>query len=129
MPRKRILLVDDDVVVASALGKALERLGRYEVRTETSGRRVVEAARAFEPDLILLDVVMPDLDGGEVAAALAADPQLRDTPVAFLTGMISAAETKDANTDARGRRLIAKPISSGELVRVVGEILGSGSTP
>ena len=128
MPRNRILLVDDDVAVASSMAEVLRRIGGYEVRTEKWGGRAVQAARDFRPDLILLDVVMPDVDGGEIAAELAEDPHLRDVPIAFLTGMISHEEMGDMATDTRARRLIAKPIEPKDLVAVVRDILASEAT-
>jgi len=85
MNRKKILVVDDEVSLTRMLKRNLEATGRYEVCEENFGARALEAARAFGPDLIVLDVMMPDADGGEVASRLGEDPRLRDVPVIFLT--------------------------------------------
>ena len=70
MSRKRILVVDDETSITRLLKMNLELIGNFEVREENSGAHAIEAAREFKPDLILLDVMMTDMDGGEVAAAL-----------------------------------------------------------
>src|SRR5918996_1630889 len=92
MSKKRILVVDDEAGITRLLKLNLERTGKYEVREENFGARALEAAQAFRPDLVLLDVMMPDMDGGDVAASLKADPALRKTPVVFLTAAIKKEE-------------------------------------
>ena len=74
MNTKRILVVDDEPSVTRSLKLNLENTMRYEVRIENDSSRVVAAAREFHPDLILLDVVMPGLDGCDVSARIHADP-------------------------------------------------------
>src|SRR3989442_10352231 len=88
MSKKRILVVDDEPSITRLLKLNLELTGNYEVREENSGARVVEVAQKFKPDLILLDVMMPDVDGGDVAAKLKQNSSLRDTPVVFLTAAV-----------------------------------------
>ena len=68
--RSRILIVDDEKVTTRLLRMTLEQSGKYEVRAENDSKGVVAAAIEFKPDLILLDVIMPGLDGGDVAVAL-----------------------------------------------------------
>ena len=72
-------------------------------------------ARKFRPDLILLDVMMPDMDGGDVAARLRADPLLRDTPVIFLTAIVSNGETDGHEMVSGAETFLAKPVDIGEL--------------
>ena len=122
MSRKRILLVDDDPAVARRLGAAIERAGHYDVRTETNGALALAAALEFRPDVVLLDVLMPGIDGGEVAAALERHPDLEGVPIAFLTGLIEPGELGAGVTDMRGRRIISKPIDAFELVAVLREL-------
>lgn len=124
MASQRILLVDDDESVARSLARGLQMLGDYHVRVETRGRQAISAAREFRPDLILLDIVMPDMDGGEVAAALAADRELDRVPVVIMTGLVDRDEVDASTTDRAGRRIVAKPVEPAELVRVVREVLG-----
>ena len=87
--KKRILVVDDEPEITFMVKLNLEQTGRYEVRTENLGRRAIEAAREFRPDLILLDVMMPDMLGSEIAEQLQADPKLRAIKFVFLTAMVT----------------------------------------
>lgn len=83
--RKRILIVDDEPDTTRLLRLMLERKRPYEVRVENDSRRVLDVTRAFHPDLILLDIIMPDLDGGDVAALIRGEPSLREMPIVFLS--------------------------------------------
>jgi CheY-like chemotaxis protein len=123
MDKARILLVDDDAAVTRSVGRVLEVLGGFVVRTERDGTRTLEVAREFRPDLILLDVLADRWDGGQVAASLESDPELGATPVAFLTGLVDRDEVAVEQTDSRGRRLIPKALEPAELVDIVRELL------
>ena len=112
---KRILVVDDEPSVTRNLKLNLESGGGYEVLGENYAANALAAARSFQPDLILLDVMMPDMDGGEVAARLQADPLLRDTPVIFLTAIVSNEETDGHEMVSGGATFLAKPVDMGEL--------------
>jgi two-component system OmpR family response regulator len=121
MITRRILVVDDEPSVTRNLKLNLESSGGYEVFAENRATNALSAARAFRPDLILLDVMMPDLDGGEVAARLRADPLLRDTPVIFLTAIVSNEETDGHEMSSGGGTFLAKPVDIGELRKTVEE--------
>ena len=123
MNPKRILIVDDDVAVADTLARALGRLGGYEVRTENRGDRALDAARSFRPDLILLDIVMPGMDGDQVAVTIQEDPELTSSRIAFLTGLVSEEELGSSALDRGGHWIIPKPVEPQELVRIVERIL------
>jgi two-component system OmpR family response regulator len=123
MDNLRILLVVADAVVARSLGRALEVLGGFTVRTQRDGTRATDAAREFIPDLILLDLVAEPWDGVQVASELAADPVLATIPIAFLTELVSADKLGERQTDTRGRRLIPKGLEPADLVDVVRELL------
>src|SRR5712691_3253920 len=90
--KKRILLVDDEATITRTLKLYLEGTGAYEVRAENRGSAALEAARTFKPDLILLDVAMPDMDGGDVAAQIRGDEALKDSPIVFLTALVKKQE-------------------------------------
>jgi two-component system alkaline phosphatase synthesis response regulator PhoP len=92
MPIRRILIVDDEDDIREVAQVSLELLGPYEVLTASGGRDGVDSARLRQPDAILLDVMMPDLDGPATLAELRADPATRDIPVLFLTAKTQAAE-------------------------------------
>ncbi len=86
-PLQSILYVEDDLHVRTTAKLVLEVLGKFMVRDCASGRDAIMAAQNFHPDLILLDVMMPELDGIETLAMLRRLPHLADTPVMFVTGM------------------------------------------
>ena len=86
MGAARILVADDDPAIRASLGVALAAFG-YSAVLANDGAAALRAARADPPDLILLDYMMPRMDGLAVLAALQADPRLRTIPVVFLTGV------------------------------------------
>jgi len=124
MEKKRILLVDDEVMFTELLKLNLEQTRAYEVRVENKGSAVLAAARAFKPHLILMDIVMPDLDGGQVAAQLQADPRMQDTPIVFLTAVVTRREAKKRQGIIVGFPLIAKPVSVDEVVACIERYIG-----
>jgi len=84
MSKQKILLVDDEPDILEIIGFNLEREG-YEVFTAPNGRKALEIARKQKPDLVLLDVMMPEMDGMDACRELREDPNLKDTLIAFLT--------------------------------------------
>jgi CheY-like chemotaxis protein len=113
--KPRILIIDNnrDFTLSAKLG--LERTGRYAVSEENEPARAHQTAQRVKPDLILLDIAMPETDGGEVAARIEADPTLRRTPVVFLTALVTKAEAR-SGLEIQGHPFLAKPISIPELV-------------
>ncbi len=126
---KRILVVDDEPSVTRNLKLNLEARGEYCVRTESDPTHVLTVARTFRPDLILLDVIMPELEGGEVAARLADDPLLRDVPIVFLTAIVSNAETGGHEMIRGEQTFVAKPVDLGELERTIEDHLRARTVP
>jgi len=116
MEKSRVLVVDDEPQITHIIRRVLERTSRYEVRTENEAAHALAAAREFQPDVILLDIVMPGADGGEVAARLQRDPRLGDVPVVFLTGIVSEDEIGADGRDIAGKLLMAKPIKFDRLI-------------
>ena len=103
---KRILVVDDDPAIGRLAKLGLESSGDYGVFTENIGSRAVASARQCRPDLILLDIMMPGMDGSEVAAALHEDPELRHIKIVFLTALLSKGE----QTKSGKHSVIGKPV-------------------
>ncbi len=105
--KPRILIVDNnrDFTLSAKLG--LERTGRYSVWEENEPARAHQTAQWVKPDLILLDIAMPETDGGEVAAQIQSDPALHRTPVVFLTGLVTKAEAR-AGMEIQGHPFLAK---------------------
>ncbi|MCP3868758.1 MAG: response regulator [Gammaproteobacteria bacterium] len=122
--KKRILVVDDEVALTRMIRMNLERAGDFEVRTENAGSKAVAAAREFRPDVILLDVMMPDKPGDEVAQELKDDPQLSGIPFAFLTAIVTKTETGEAGSDIGGNYFIAKPVRTEDLLAAIEKMTG-----
>lgn len=114
--KKRILMVDDEKDFCHFIKLNLEKSGRYQVQTAFSGSDGLARALESKPDLILLDVVMQDLDGGEVAWRLMNDTKTREIPIIFLTAVLQPAEAEQL----KGRRqFLAKPISPEMLIKKI----------
>ncbi len=120
--RARILIVDNDRDTTHLVKVLLERTGHYLVLEENDATQAHRSALNFRPDLILLDIVMPETDGGEVAARIEADPELGDTPIIFLTALVTRAEAKSGLTIQR-HSFLAKPVSIPELINAIEEHL------
>ncbi len=126
---KRILAVDDEPNATRKLKLNLESTGDYEVLGENEAVNALAAARTFRPDLILLDVMMPDMDGTDVAARLYEDPVLRDTPVIFLTGIVCNEETGGHEMVRGGETFLAKPVNTEALIKCIERTLSRKSRP
>src|SRR5476651_2575288 len=92
MEPKRILVVDDEGGFTRLLKLTLEGTKKYIVKEENDGMQALNTARQFMPDLILLDVVMPKMDGGDVARQISGDRTLKNTRIIFLTAIVSQKE-------------------------------------
>jgi CheY-like chemotaxis protein len=119
---RRILIVDNDKNTTHLIKILLEKTGRYLVFEENQPARAYQTAQNFQPDLIFLDVVMPEQDGGEIAAQIRADPQLQNAPIIFLTALVTRAEAK-AGLHIDGHPFLAKPIDIQELIKTIEEHL------
>ena len=108
--KKKILIVDDERNITAFLKTYLEDTGKYEVRTENSGVAGFETAKVFQPDLILLDIMMKDMSGDGVADKIKNDPLVRKTPIIFLTGIVTKEEVEAQGGRIGGYPYIAKPI-------------------
>lgn len=119
MSKKRILVVDDDSAFTRVFKLSLEQTEDYEVQTENAARGALAAARQFRPDLVFLDVMMPEMDGGDLASQFRADPQLRRVPVIFLTAAVRKTEVRDHGGSIGGLPFLAKPADLAEVVACI----------
>ncbi|MCF8104758.1 MAG: response regulator [Desulfohalobiaceae bacterium] len=120
----RILLIDDEEDFCFFVKGNLEATGRFRVLTASDGREGLEVARKSGPDLILLDMIMPEMSGDEVAFELENDPALRDIPVIFLTAIVTKQETgRDNLALIGGRNFIAKPVQTQGLIKAIQKAL------
>ena len=124
----RVLIIDDDIAAGRLLELALERNGPYHVRSESQSVRACEIARAFDPHVILLDVVMPKLDGGEVAALLRTQPDLRHIPIIFLTSLVGGREASEGTLQSGGYPFLPKPVNLTQVVATIEKVLRTSST-
>ena len=119
MGKTRILVIDDEPALTRMLRCDLEAFGGYEVQVENHPLQGVEAARRFRPDLILLDVVMPDVDGGQVAAQLRDDEATRQIPIVFLTAITSRQEVRATGSLIGGSVFLPKPVKIDEIIACI----------
>jgi two-component system, OmpR family, response regulator len=122
--KTRVLIVDDNRHFAEGARTILQRTGQYTVCVETNAPRALETARSFKPDLLLVDLMMPEIDGVELATQIGADWALHDVPIVFVTALITPEEASDGRR-IDGHRVSAKPHTAAELLRVVEENLPS----
>lgn len=118
---KNILYVEDDLHVRTTAKLVLEVIGQFTVRDCSSGREALAAARDFYPDLILLDVMMPELDGLNTLELLRRFPHMADTPALFVTGLTEASDlAKYVEAGAIG--VIPKPLMPLRLTNQLNEL-------
>ena len=126
MERKKILVVDDEKKIRELLDMRLSSVG-YEVIQARHGEEGVEKAKEHLPDLILMDVMMPRMDGGEAVKCLEGDPATRDIPVIFLTAIITKEEEGNQafgiQLDTSKHRFIAKPFDPQSLLGEIKKVL------
>ena len=123
---KRILIVDDEDHIREVAATSLELLGGWEVLTAQTGAEAIARAQAEQPDAILLDVMMPDLDGPTVFAHLQAAPATSEIPVILLTAKVQPGDRSRFGHLAV-KAIIAKPFDPATLPVEVAEVLGWAS--
>lgn len=117
---KKILVVDDEQEILQFLIKVLQR-HNYQVIPASTGKEALDLALSENPDLIILDIVLPDIDGGEVAFKLSQEASTANIPIVFLTGMLAKDEQPDIKTTGR-HFVIAKPVVIEELLEKISQV-------
>jgi len=133
--KKKVLMIDDEQEICDLIKSILERTGGFEVLTSTRAKEGIQLAKSNKPDLILLDVMMPDMDGTEAARLLCEDEQTKAItivfvtaiaiPMAFMAALVQNEELKQKAGPVGGHYFIQKPISPTELIQRLDEILSS----
>lgn len=121
--KKRILIVDDDPEIVELFVEVLERDGRFEVRTASCGYDAGILTQQFHPDLIVLDFMLPDINGNVVCETIRSNPELAETKIIAISGLIEEDKIRDlfkAGID----EFIRKPFKISELVGRIGDMLG-----
>ena len=122
--KRKVLLIDDEQDFCFFVKSNLEKSGEFEVACATDAREGINAARKNQPDLILLDILMPKMSGSEVAEVLSFDPQTKGTPFIFLTAVVTEAEIGlGALKKIGGQDFIAKPVDTKKLIGCIKTVL------
>lgn len=127
MRKKRILLVDDEKSLTQLVKLSLENNGPYQVKVENQGTRVLQVARNFSPDLVLLDICLVDTDGGRVAQEIRSDVELKHTPIIFMTGLLSPEDIWERPILNEGIPVLAKPFDAAKLIACIERRLADSS--
>ena len=111
MTKKRVLIIDDDIPLTQTMRINLEDTDNYEVEIVNDSLKAIATAREFRPDIILLDVVMPGYDGGDISGLLEKEALLKDVPVLIVTALVSSEEAGDnAIVEKGGQSMVPKPV-------------------
>ena len=127
MANKKILVVDDEQELLELVAKTLENEG-YEAMTVTTAEDAMDKVRDFMPDLILIDIILPDMEGPEAVRALREDSLTARIPVLFLSGIVTRENPDSPSAEVmvgeRKYKALSKPFSSKELIEEVQKIIG-----
>ena len=123
---KKILVVDDVLVNVQLLNTYLTAEG-YQVVSANDGEKALTAARSEKPDLILLDLMMPDIDGWEVYRQMKADPNLAGIPVIVVTAKAQSIDKVLGLHIAKVEDYVTKPFGPQELLASITKVLGDSS--
>jgi len=121
--RKSILIVDDEKDILDYLSGFLRRSG-YGVVVADSGAEGLRIAKKDLPSLIILDLMLPDIDGSDIAAELLQNSSTREIPIIFLTSVVTKAEQEKAGEIIANRCIVAKPCRSEEILELVKNRIG-----
>lgn len=119
MGKKKILMIDDDHDFIRLVKMNLEETGNYEVRTEDTGASGVSAVMIFKPDIILLDVVLGDIDGSNVASRIKNMELGKNIPIVYITAIINEDEEDKLMGFLGGHPFLAKPVATDRLIAAI----------
>ena len=128
MVKKRIMAVDDEQEFLALVAGHLKKTNKYEVRTTSDSSQAVALALEFKPDLILLDVIMPGVDGGEVASQIRANYELKDIPLVFLTSLVRKEEAATREQYLEKQNFVEKLARKEELINCIEGLLRRGKS-
>jgi CheY-like chemotaxis protein len=122
--KKRILVVDDRASNTRLAKLYLEQTNEYIVMEQNDARAALSSAAEFRPHLILLDLMMPGMNGGELAATFRANPKFESVPIVFLTAAVTKREVKEGSVQIGEWPILAKPMIMSELLACLKQQLG-----
>ena len=121
--KKTILIVDDEEDFCHFVKLNLEQTGKFEVLTAFNGPDGISMAQRHQPDLILLDIIMPNMTGTQVAEALRNDKVTKNIPIIFVTAIVKRGEVGGMDYQFGGNYFIFKPVKLDELIHEIGNKL------
>jgi len=124
LEKRKIIIIDDEKLFIKMVKINLESTGNYKVETVSEPANVVSRIKSFDPDIILLDIVMPKIDGFEVCKTLSKDPAWRRVPIVVL----SALDTDEARASMRELGVVdflVKPIETHDIISKIEKVLSS----
>lgn len=122
--RKRVLVVDDDPAIVEMLVELLERDGRFEVATAATGFEAGLKLREFRPDVLVLDYMLPDINGNQVCRIVRADPEMSGVRIIMVSGVVNPDDV--ARLKAEGAdEFLQKPFSIEQLVNTITELVNA----
>jgi excisionase family DNA binding protein len=120
--KRKVLVVDDDPEIVELFVDVLERDGRFEVRTATSGYDAGMLTREFMPDLVILDYMLPDINGNIVCQSIRQNPDFERVKIIIVSGVVNQEEISDL-LKAGADEFVKKPFNIEKLIERVGELL------
>jgi len=125
--KKRIFVIDDEPDFTTLLRLSLETQGYYHVGEENEASKALPSARMFDPDLIVLDIMMPDADGSELASHIRRDPVLCNVPILFMTALVSDNEAPRGVCNSGGHTFLPKNTPLDMLIEHIEEKLAESA--
>lgn len=120
--KKKLLIVDDDAEIIELMVDLLGRDGRFDVKTAATGYEAGMMTQRFSPDLILLDYMLPDVNGNIVCKTIKSNPEFANTKIIIVSGVINQDEIDDL-LGAGAEGFVSKPFSIADLIDKIGEVL------
>ncbi len=124
MGKKRVLIVDDDPAIIEMLVELLERDGRFEVQTAETGFEAGIRTKEFRPDVIVLDYMLPDINGNAVCRTIRADASLKDVKIIMVSGVVNPDDVGKLRSEGADE-FLQKPFSIEQLVNIITELVSS----
>lgn len=120
--KRRILVVDDDAEIVELMVDVLTRDGRFDIKTASSGYDAGIMTHQFRPDLIILDYMLPDVNGNIVCQTIKRNPEYTNTKIIIVSGVVNKSEIEDL-LSAGAEDFMSKPFDISELVDKISEVL------
>ena len=120
--KKKILLVDDDAEIIELMVDVLVRDGRFDIKTASSGYDAGITTQHFHPDLIILDYMLPDVNGNIVCQTIKSNPEFSSTKIIIVSGVVNESEIEDL-LKAGAEDFVKKPFNITELIGKISEVL------